>query len=101
MDLAVVAAIIHKEDLMAQAGCELPLLTASDSPLSFVVWFAPKSVSTQCSFTKAGKDYIITASGGVLVESFEVVGKSVVSKNLPSLRGKAASPRGGKPWYWN
>lgn len=101
MDLCVVAALIHKEDLCGQAGCQLPLIAAPDSLLSSVVWHAPKSVSTQCSFIKSGKEYIITASGGVLVESFDVVQRSEVSQQLPKIRAKAAPTATGKSWYWN
>jgi hypothetical protein len=100
MDLCVVAALLRKEDLCGQAGCELPILSAADSPLAFVSWNAPKTVSTQCSFMKAGKEYVITASGGVQIESFAVVQKAEISRELPKVREKAA-PKTAKTWYWN
>lgn len=101
MDLSVVAALLHKEDLCGQAGCQLPLLTDANGSLQYLTWHAPKTVATECSFMKSGKDYIITASGGVLVESFEVVQKSEVNQQLPKVREKSAAPKNGKSWYWN
>jgi hypothetical protein len=37
---------------------------------------APKTVATQSSFLKSGREYIITASGGVDVTSWEVASKT-------------------------
>ncbi len=65
MDLALVAAIIHHHDLPTLAGCDVSLLSESDSALRCESWVAPKSVTTQSSFIKVGREFVITASGGV------------------------------------
>jgi hypothetical protein len=100
MDLCVVAALIEKEDLMGRAGCRVPLLTSGDSELENESWIAPKAVSTQCSFLKAGSEYIITASGGVLVESWAVASRAEKSGQIEKVRAKVTPATNGQ-WRWN
>lgn len=100
MDLCVVAALIQKEDLLGLAGCQLPLLTNPKGDLMIDNWTVPKQVSTQCSYLKIGTNYVITASGGVQIESWEVAEKSTVSPAVKEVHARAASS-GGKTWWWN
>lgn len=100
MDLCVIAALIEKEDLLAKANLQLPMILKSDSELRHEVWNAPKSVATQASFLKVGREYIITASGGVEVTSWEVASKTEVSADVQKLREEHKSPA-GKNWWAN
>jgi hypothetical protein len=100
MDMCVVAALIENEGMLKKAGLELPMLTDPNGrELNTTVWPAPKGISTQCSFLNTGKEYIVTASGGVQIESWQVAQNSVVSKETDKVRAKATSPS-GKPWWW-
>lgn len=99
MDMCVVAALIEKEDLLGVAGLELPALSAPDSTLNVATWHAPKSIATQCSFVKAGKEWIITASGGVEIDPWQVAERSEVDRQVAQVRDKAAPADAAAWWY--
>jgi hypothetical protein len=99
MDLCVIAALIEKENLLGKANVELPLLASADSPFKHEEWNSPAKVATQSSFLKVGREYIITASGGVEVTSWEVASKSEVSADVKKLRDDHKAPT--KNWYSN
>jgi len=98
MDLCVLAAVIRKEDLLAKAKLELPTLMDSESKLGFVEYGAPRTVATQCSTMMRGRDHIITASGGVEVNSWAVADKTTPSPQLKAVREKAAKKGSGLYW---
>lgn len=100
MDMCVVGALIQKEDMLAKAKLDLPMLLGQQSELKLEKWFAPKQVATQSSFLKAGREYIITASGGVEVTSWEVASKTEVSEKVGKVRAAATIPT-GKSWWAN
>jgi hypothetical protein len=100
MDLAVVAALLNHHDLFTQAGCELPLLCDSDSPLQTEKWAVPSTVATECSFIKRGREYIITASGGIQIDSWYTASRTSETSELQRqpYRGKHESLAA---WRWN
>lgn len=98
MDMSVAAALIAKEDLLAKAGCQLPLIADSSSKLGVTSWVAPRFVDTQCSATKRGREYIITASGGVEIASWQVAEKTVESADMEAIRSNAAPKSGSLYW---
>jgi len=100
MDLCVISALIAKENLLGKAGLEIPTLTGSDGKLALEEgWNAPTSVSTQCSVTHKGAKFIITASGGVEINSWAIADKTVESAAVSQIREKAAAKSGGG-LYW-
>jgi hypothetical protein len=99
MDMCVIAALIEKEELLSKAKLELPTLLGSDSELKLEKWMAPKTVATQSSFLKAGREYIITASGGVDVTSWEVASKSEVVSEVKTTKEGVKLP--AKAWWAN
>lgn len=99
MDQSVVAALIKKEGLLEKANCSLPLLSGQDERLTVTAWHAPKSVPTQSSFIQVGNDYVITASGGVQIESWQVADKTEASTAVAEARQKGGYA--GASWWWN
>jgi hypothetical protein len=99
MDLCVIAALIEKEGLLSKAKLELPTILGPKSELSHEPWNAPKQVATQASFLKAGRNFIITASGGVEVTSWEVASKFEDSLKVKELRSATKAP--AKAWWAN
>ena len=99
MDQSVVAALIKNEGMLERAKCSLPLLTGQDERLTVTTWHAPKTVPTQSSFIQIGKDFVITASGGVQVESWQVAEKTEVSPAVGEARQKGGYA--GTKWWWN
>lgn len=100
MDLCIVAAVIDQHELLAQAGCDLPLLSGAKGELRTEHWFAPKTVPPQCSFLKAGSKWIVTASGGVQIESFRFASNVTTDNAISQVRRGAGTPDGQK-WWWN
>lgn len=100
MDLAVVAALIDKERMLETVGLEAPAIFAKESQVQFGGWPAPKTVDTECSFIRSGREWIITASGGVQVDSWSVAENTVMDANV-SVRREQADRGEQAGWYWN
>jgi Protein of unknown function (DUF1598) len=99
MDLCVISALIAKENLLAKANLQLPTLMGNESQVQPTEWPAPTQVSTQCSVTHKGRDHIITASGGVEINSWAVADKTQEVPALGETRQKAA-PKSTGSLYW-
>ena len=100
MDLAVIAAIIQKEDLCGRAGCALESVWQPEASVAHQEFAAPKFVDTQCSLMKRGKEWVITASGGVDINSWQVASKTVADAKVAAVRA-AAKPAAGGSLVWN
>jgi hypothetical protein len=100
MDVSVVAALIEMNGMLEKVGLELPLIMNQDDKLKTRHWFTPKTVATQCSYLKVGREYIITASGGVQVESWQVAKNTETSGKVAETYQRAGRPRDGH-WWWN
>jgi hypothetical protein len=100
MDMCVVATLIQEYDLAAKAGCSMPQLTGAAGDLTTAGWHAPKTVATQCGFTKVGRTWLVTASGGVQIDSWSVAARTEVNDQVEEARSRAAAPA-GKSWCWN
>lgn len=99
MDLCVLAAVIRKENLLVKANLELPTLMDPASKLGLVDFGTPKTVATQCSALKRGRDFIVTASGGVEINSWAVADKTSPDPLLKAVREKAAAKK-SDGLYW-
>ncbi len=95
MDLCVVSALMRRENLLAKAGCELPLLTSASSQLQPSVLPVPKQTPTIASSVKK----LVQASGGVQVDAFGVAGKSEVNAAVNDVRTQVAAAD-SKQWWW-
>jgi hypothetical protein len=100
MDMAVIAAVIKKENLTGLAGAEFPKLMDTDSQFQTEDWFSPQTISTQISHLQIGRNHVITASGGVQLESWEVADKHDVDPEVKAIHTKAAPTEVGR-WWWN
>jgi hypothetical protein len=98
MDLAVVAALIEKEQLREKAGCPLSVLT-DNRQLPQLVMPAPKQVDSKSSFVKKGRKWLISASGGVQIDAWNVASQRQTNAKLAETRGKA--PDAKDRWWWN
>lgn len=98
MELAVVAALIAKENLAAKAGARFPRLTQSDG-FATVQLPAPRQVASKAVVLKKGRNWVI-AAGGVSINPWSIFDKSETHGQVASLRTKA----GAKPaatWWWD
>ena len=91
MDLAVVAALIDKEQLLSRAGLELPQLLHE---VSVAVYPSPKQVASQASFLKRRGNYTISASGGVQIWPWQIADQVEESAAVNAVRSKLSADSG-------
>ncbi|HVX12925.1 MAG TPA: DUF1598 domain-containing protein [Pirellulales bacterium] len=99
MDLAVVAALIFKEDLLVKASLDLATLLSPDRYATHR-YKTPKQVDSKASVLEARSGYILSASGGVQINSWADASRKEVSEELASTRAQAEEGRGDR-WWWN
>jgi hypothetical protein len=98
MDLAVVAALIVREQMPEKASCSIAtLMDAKQLPTE--EYFPPKQVATKASFIRKGRSTTVTASGGVQILPWQTAEKQSESDKLSPIRA-ANSPQSDK-WWWN
>ena len=99
MELAIVAALIVRENLPQKAGCSLPTLLDGTS-IKSVEFPAPAQVDSRVSMLRKGHNWIISASGGVTIHSAEIVAHARTGAAVSAAREKLApAPPAG--WYSN
>ena len=95
MDLAVVAALLEKEQLLSLVGLQLPQLT-QDAPIA--EYNAPTSVDSKVSFVKQGRNWVVSASGGVQLLPWTVADNVEQNDDLANVRQQLTSA--DDRWYW-
>jgi hypothetical protein len=99
MDLAVLAALVVKEDLQAKSGCELSLLL-DERQLAVSDYALPGKVDSRASFVKKGSGWILSLSGGVQVDSWSVLERVETTPALTDRHRQAAANRRDH-WWWD
>ncbi len=99
MDMSVVAALIQREGLLKKAGLKLDYF-ASDEKLKVPQMYVPKTVPTQCSFCSLSRSTLVTASGGVQVDSWAVIENLKKDQSVGDARTKILAAAGDQ-WWWN
>jgi hypothetical protein len=99
IDLAVVGALIAQEHLLEKANLKLQYLLDSKA-LALQTCNTPKHVPTQASTIKKGRDWVISASGGVALQPWYVTEKQKKSTELTPVRATVAKARNDR-WWWN
>ena len=95
MDMVVIGTLISQQRLEDAAGLDLAGLRADDSATGYEV---PRTLQPQCSFIKGRAGWVVTASGGVDIASFEVVSHQVLDQTLASVAKPAPATAA---WYWD
>jgi hypothetical protein len=98
IDLSVVAAIISRHGLADKAGLKMPAILGI-SNVALPSWNAPKTVPAQCSFFQTSNSWLVSASGGVQLDSWGVAQNQAVVPQLKELAATANSS--SKSWWWN
>lgn len=99
MDLSVVAAVIEREALADRTGVNISTLLNDDVRLESRA--VPTTLPTQCSFANIGaKGYIVTASGGVQIDSWSVAQNSEVVAGVEKISQVALAAHSDR-WWWN
>jgi hypothetical protein len=95
MDLAVIGALIEKERLLDIAGLQLPRLL-EEEPLDR--YPAPKQTASKASAVKQGRDWLISASGGVEMLPWHIASEAETVDSVGEVRSELAADV--KEFWW-
>lgn len=84
MDLCLVAAIIESQDLQSLAQCDLSAIVGDSARVELAKYEVAKSLDPQCSFIQTVQGWVVTASGGVLVDSWQTASNTKVNESVAS-----------------
>jgi hypothetical protein len=98
MDLALVSALIAKEKLAEKAGNSLPLLMDS-ARVETDQFAAPRQVDTRVSMLRKGNNWVMSASGGVQIDSWGALKQYQPGDGAATLHAKATPAT--DHWWWN
>jgi hypothetical protein len=101
MDMTVVATLIVQERLAERAGMDLSVLAGQHDALALASYTVPKAVDPQCSFIRGRSGWVVSASGGVDINGFEVVQNQVVNPAITETRDSALAAASSSLWWWN
>jgi hypothetical protein len=99
IDLAVVAALLVKEDMPRKAGCDLAMLH-DENRIAIAEYPIPKSVDSRASLIRKGRDWIISLSGGIQVDSWSALDHIETNAELTQTR-RNANPSASERWWWD
>ncbi len=77
------------------------MLASANEALELAVYDIPKAVDPQCSFIRGRNGWVVTASGGVDINGFDIVSKQVVSPEIAETKGAALASTAADRWWWN
>jgi hypothetical protein len=100
MDMCVVAALIAKNQLLQKAGCQLPTLFSPANELAAPSYPAPKTVDSICTAVK-GDGVLTVATGGVLINSWQIADRTEVRESVQSMQAKAKVAADVTTMWWN
>lgn len=85
MDLAVVGAIVDREQMFERTGLNAPTLMGGQPLMELP---APSQTASKASLMKKGRNWIVTASGGVEILPWRVVENNVAADSLAEVRAQ-------------
>lgn len=99
VDLAVFAALITQESLLEVGNCPLTAMT-DPGRLVGEKFSVPRQVASIASAQKGRSGWIVSVSGGVDLDTWNVLKKVEVNPDLETLRAKQAADAGQR-WWWD
>ena len=100
MDLSVVGALMKQQQMTQAVSLDIPGILGLTEVATTPAWTVPKTVPTQCSFARLSRSWLVTASGGVTVDSWAVADKSEVDAKVGEV-AQVALKRSTDRWWWN
>ncbi|HUT13955.1 MAG TPA: hypothetical protein VMY42_25925, partial [Thermoguttaceae bacterium] len=81
------------------AGYSMPTLL-DPADVEVEEYFAPTQVDSQASVLKKGRNWVISASGGVMLQPWAVIEKTETADDLDPIRTEATASDPNQ-WWWN
>ncbi len=99
MDMNIVATVISGHELETVAGCDFGLLKGETGGLTTPSYPTPKTIAPECSFVKGNGGWVVSASGGVELNPWQVVSQQAKSdETVKAVYARAASR--ASTWWW-
>lgn len=89
MDLCVVAALIEAQNLESLADCDLSQILGDASTTQTPKFDFPTSLSPQVSLVQSVQGMLVSASGGVMIESWQAATHTTEDERVADARAKA------------
>jgi hypothetical protein len=99
VDLAVVAALIQGRQLDKRAGLDLSIVLDAER-LPLPKYDVPASVPTVASGIKKGRNWVLSASGGVQFQPWQFAAATEEDPALDASRQTALAARPDAGWHW-
>lgn len=99
MDLCVVAALIESQNLQSNAGCDLSALLGDRANLPTVKFDVAQALDPQISFLKTAQNFIVSASGGVSIESWYIASNIKENDAISQTRTAGIKWESTTSWY--
>ena len=100
MDLSVVAALMKQQQMTQTVSLDIPAILGLTEVATTPAWTVPKTVPTQCSFARLSRSWLVTASGGVSVDSWSVAENFETDSSIGDIANSALK-RNADRWWWN
>lgn len=99
IDMSVVATVIAAHGLDQAAGCDLSVLRGTAGNIDNHGLTTPKTIPPHCSFVKSNAGWIVSASGGVEINPWQIAAQKLkADEQLVSKRPASAA---GSNWWWD
>ena len=83
------------------AGADSVGPEAEPDALPLSSYAVPKAVDPQCSFIRGRSGWVVTASGGVDINGFQVVENQQTDSKVGKLRSDALAASETNRWWWD
>jgi len=99
MDLCLVAALIESQNLQSLAACDLSGILGNNAQVQTVKLEVAKSLDPQISLLQTAQSVLVSASGGVMIESWQFATNVQESESVSQAKALAANWKNSESWY--
>ena len=99
MDLCLVAALIESQNLQSLAACDLSSILGNRGQIETIKLDVAKSLDPQISFLQTAQGLLVSASGGVMIESWHFATQVKENESVAEAKVAASKLDNDKIWY--
>ena len=99
MDLCVIAALIESQNMQSAAGCNLAALLGDQANLPTVKFDIAQALDPQISFVQTAQNFVVSASGGVSIESWYIASNIKENDAISQTRTAGIKWEASNSWY--
>ncbi|RLT14467.1 MAG: DUF1598 domain-containing protein [Planctomycetota bacterium] len=99
MDLCLVAALIESQNLQSLAACDLSSILGNRGQIETIKLDVAKSLDPQISFLQTAQGLLVSASGGVMIESWYFATQIKENESVGEAKVATAKLDNDKIWY--